>query len=137
MIVMISTATRRYAIRREDLTSMQVIATDQDLASLSTAERPAIPVDLGMLLDPADHSAPGRKHGLVVPLRRRPVVFLVERVEQSIEQPMIHPLPTLISRCLRDIWAIGALDFDDQLMILLDLRAIARSIMAQRPVANR
>ncbi|MDZ4720084.1 MAG: hypothetical protein SH847_16655 [Roseiflexaceae bacterium] len=137
MIVLISTATRRYAIRRDDLTSMQVVATDQDLASLSTAERPAIPIDLGALLDPADRSAPGRKHGLVVPLRRRPIVFLVERVEQSIEQATIRPLPTLISGCLRDIWAIGVLDFDDQLIILLDLRAVARSSMAQRPVATR
>jgi chemotaxis signal transduction protein len=137
MLVIVHTATRRYAIRRDDLTAMQVVASAQDLAGLSSVERPAIAVDLGSLLDPADQSNPGRKHGLVVPLRRRPIVFLVERVEQAIEQPTIQQLPALIKACLHDMWAIGVLDFEDHLLILLDLRAIARSIMAQRAAANR
>jgi chemotaxis signal transduction protein len=100
-------------------------------------ERPAIAVNLGSLLDPADQSADGRMHGLVVPLRRRPIVFLVERVEQTMEQPMIQQLPALVNACLRDRWAVGVVDFEDHLLILLDLRAIARSIMAQRAAANR
>jgi chemotaxis signal transduction protein len=137
MLVIIRTATRRYAIRRDDLTAMQVITSAQDLEGLSTVERPAIAVDLGALLDPADQSADGRKHGLVVPLRRRPIVFLVERVEQAIEQPIIQQLPALIHACLRERWAVGVLNFEDHLLILLDLRAIARSIMAQRAAANR
>lgn len=136
MIMIVSTATRRYAVRRDDLTVMQVVASPADLYPLQSTDRPAIPVDLGELLDPADQSVSGRKHGLVVPMRRRPIVFLVERVEQSIEQPTIQPLPVLITRCFKQAWAVGVLHVDNELTILLDLRAIARSILAQRSAAN-
>lgn len=136
MVVVVKTAGARYAIRRADVFSMCLVSGDEDLRALGTPERPALPVELGALLRDGDTSAPGRRHGLVVPLRRRPIVFLVERVDQMIEQAPIRSLPQLITRHLREPWAIGVLEIADELTLLIDLRAVARSVFAQRPITS-
>jgi chemotaxis signal transduction protein len=137
MLLLVYTALHQYAIRRDDLAAIRVIAGQADLDQLGSRDRPAMPIGLGELLDPHDHARQTRQHGLIVPLRRRPLVFLVERVEQTIEAPIIHPIPVLIAKHLRDTWAVGVIEINQMLTILLDLRAIARSILAQRSIADR
>ena len=39
------------------------------------------------------------------------------------------PLPALLRERLQQPWAIGALELDDDLIVKLDLRAVARSAM--------
>lgn len=136
MIVIVTTTQRRYAVRREDFVGMRLVGGPEDLAALGAPDRPAVSVDLGALLDASDQAAHGRRHGLVVPLRRRSIVFLVGRVESMLEQPSIRSMPPLLARRLQEPWAIGVLEYADELALLLDLRAIARSVLAQRSVAN-
>jgi hypothetical protein len=137
VIVIVSTARRRYAIRREDVVGMQLVAGPADLEELGTPERPALPVELCELLEPEARSQPGRRHGLVVPIRRRPVVFLVDRVEGAAEDALVQPLPALIARRLEQPWALGALEHEGELVVLIDLRSLARSVMAQRSSLER
>jgi hypothetical protein len=108
MHLLVHTALRQYAIRRDDLTMICVIAGQDDLDRIGNRDRPAIPISLGELLDPHDHEA-----------------------------PIVHPIPALIAKQLRDTWAIGVIEVNQVLTILLDLRAIARSILAQRSIADR
>jgi hypothetical protein len=138
MVVVVQTTSRRYAIRRTDIFAMSLITGERDLRELGNPERPALPVELGELLSPGDIAPQGRtrRHGLVVPLRRRPIVFLVERVDQMIEQPAVQKLPALLSRQLREPWATGVLEIDHELTLLIDLRAVARSVFAQRPITS-
>jgi hypothetical protein len=136
LLIVVYTAIRSYAVKREDVTQMRALSTPEDLASLGTAERPPIPIDLGTLLDPNDRSTALRRHGLVVPLRRRPIVFYVDRIDTAIEQAVIQPLPPMLAGHLRDSWSAGVLDHAGKLMIVIDLRAVARSVLAQRTVSG-
>ena len=105
ILVIVRTALRQYAIRRGDLANMLPVHTHADIVALGNAQHPAVPVELGEWFDRADRSAPGRRHALVVPLRRRPIVFLVERIEQALENPQVHPVPAFIAHHLREEWA--------------------------------
>jgi hypothetical protein len=132
MLIIVQTALRRYAVRRGDVASMLPIYTQEQLMALGSAQHPALPVELGAWFDPADQLHTARRHALVVPLRRRPIVFQVERIEQTIEYPLIQPVPALITGSMRDIWAVGVVTYEEQLAVLIDLRAVARSVMLQQ-----
>lgn len=136
MIVLVTTAMRQYAVRHDDIFKMQVIATGHDLEQLGSPERPAMPFELGSLLGEHEPARPGRRHGLVVPVRRRPVVFLVTRVDSLLETPTVQPMPALIQRHIRDPWAIGVVEHAQELALLLDLRAIARSMLSNQPTQH-
>jgi chemotaxis signal transduction protein len=111
---------------------MLPIHAHADLVALGSVQHPVVPVELGEWFDPVDRSAPGRRHALVVPLRRRPIVFLVERIEQALENPQVHPVPAFIAQRLREEWALGVIALEDQLAVLIDLRAVARSVILQQ-----
>jgi hypothetical protein len=131
MLIIVQTAVRRYAVRRGDVTSMLPVHSEADILALGSPQHPALPIELGAWFDPADQLLAPRRHALVVPLRRRPIVFQVERVEQALENPVIQPIPELITKGLREVWALGVIDYEQQLAVLIDLRAVARSIMLQ------
>ncbi len=128
LFLLVRPTTRRYLVRREDLTDMRRIAGPGDLDALGTPARPAVPVELSALLG---EGAPERANqALIVSLRRRPVVFLVQQVEMLIEHARVEPLPALLRTALGDAWSVGAVLIDDEPTIVLDLRAVARSVLA-------
>lgn len=128
LFLLVRPATRRYLVRREDLTDMRRIAGPGDLDALGTPDRPAVPVELSALLG---EGTPERANqALIVSLRRRPVVFLVQQVEMLIEYARVEPLPALLRTALGDAWSVGAVLIDDEPTIVLDLRAVARSVLA-------
>jgi hypothetical protein len=62
-------------------------------------------------------------------LRRRYVALLVDAVDTFLERAAGVPLPALLRDRLQQPWAIGALALDDDLIVKIDLRAVARSAM--------
>ncbi|HWQ14529.1 MAG TPA: chemotaxis protein CheW [Roseiflexaceae bacterium] len=130
LLLIVRTALRRYAVLRSDITEVRLLAGPDDLQG---GDRPYVRVELGPLLDPADRSAQLRRQALVVPLRRRNIALLVDRVEEFLERPAVHPLPALLRERLRDPWATGALLLDGDIVIQLDLRAVARSALLNMP----
>lgn len=123
---MVRTAGRHYAVRRADLAGIRRV--DAPLADQADGTgQPWITAELGSLLDPSDTGVCTRPQALLVPLRRRTVALLVERVEEFLEQPSIQPLPALLSSRLCEPWAAGVLLVADELVVILDLRAVART----------
>lgn len=131
-LLIVRTARHRYAIRRDDLADMRLLHQHADLADAAHFPQPCVGAELGALLDPADQSSQRRRHALLVPLRRRYVALLVDQVETMLEQGGGVPLPALLAERLREPWARGVLQHDDELLIVLDLRAIARSALLAR-----
>jgi hypothetical protein len=136
ILLIIRTALRRYAVRREDLLDVKLVVSAADLQAGGLFERPCIGVELGPLLDPADRSAQIRRRALIVPLRRRYIALLVDYVETFLERTGSVPLPALMRAQLRQPWATGALVLDDELVVQLDLRAVARSAMLDHSGKN-
>jgi hypothetical protein len=132
MLLIVKTAARRYAVRRDDVFEIRLIETTTALETPTPAAWPTIGVELGPLIDPDDRSRLTRRRGLLVPLRRRYVALLVDHVETFFERGECAPLPALLRERLQLPWAIGALAQDDDLILLLDLRAIARSVLVDR-----
>jgi hypothetical protein len=129
VLLVVRTAQCRYAVRYDDLFEVKLIADPADLRAGGLFNRPCIGVELGPLLDPLDQSTLTRRRALIVPLRRRYVALLVDYVETFLEHAANVPLPTLLRDRLQQPWAIGALAIDDDLIVKLDLRAVARSAM--------
>jgi hypothetical protein len=129
VLLIVRTALCRYAIRRDDVFEIKLIADPAELHAGRLFNRPCIGVELGPLLDPSDRSALNRRRALIVPLRRRYVALLVDYVETFLEHAATAPLPALLRERLLQPWAIGALALDDDLIVKLDLRAVARSAM--------
>jgi hypothetical protein len=129
VLLVVRTALRRYAVRHDDLFEVKLIADPAELRAGGLFNRPCIGVELGPLLDPCDHSLLTRRRALIVPLRRRYVALLVDYVDTFVERAASIPLPTLLRERLQQPWAIGALALDDDLIVKLDLRAVARSAM--------
>jgi chemotaxis signal transduction protein len=126
LLLIVRTALRRYAIPRADVAEVRLTAGPDDLRD---GARPYIRVELGELLDPADRSGQQRRQALVVPLRRRNIALLVDRVEEYLERPAVQPLPVLLREQLREPWATGALMLNDDIVVQIDLRAVARSVL--------
>ncbi len=129
MLIIIRTTRRRYAVRHDDVAALRVVARAEDLHRQDVAGRPYVGVELGPLLDPADRSDAERRHALIVPLRRRNVALLVDAVDTLIEHAAPQPLPSLLRDRLRPPWAIGAVLINDQLVVQLDIREVARSAL--------
>jgi hypothetical protein len=129
--LIVRTAMRRYAVRRDDVQAIRLIGGAADLEA-GDGRNPYIGVELGPLLDPNDRSTRSRRHALIVPLRRRFVALLVDHIETFQEQASIAALPALLAAQLRQPWAIGAVEIDTELLVQLDLRAVARTALAQR-----
>jgi hypothetical protein len=129
LVLIVRTALCRYAVRRDDVSEVKLIADPAELLASGLLNRPCIGVELGPLLDPTDQSTLTRRRALIVPLRRRYVALLVDYVETFLDHATSIPLPALLCERLHHPWAIGALALDDDLIVKLDLRAVARSAM--------
>ena len=129
LMLIIRTARHRYAIRRDDLLEIRLVP---NVSAMPCDEHgyPYLGIELGPLLDPSDCSDLTRRRALVVPLRRRLVALLADSVESFHEYAPAAPLPELLGARLSQPWAIGALVLDDEVIVQLDLRAVARSALA-------
>ena len=130
LLLIVRTARRRYAVRRTDVAEIRLVA---DTSTMPRDERgqPYIGVELGPLLDPDDRSDLARRRALVVPLRRRKVALLADLVESFHEHAQVVALPELFSARLSQPWAIGVLLLGDEVIVQLDVRAVARSALAR------
>src|SRR5262245_47130123 len=108
LTLIVQTARRRYAVRRDDVLDIKIVAGATDLQA-DELGRAYVGVELGPLLDPADQSTHARRRALVVPLRRQLVALIADEVELFQEPIRIEALPPLLATQLRQPWAIGAL----------------------------
>ena len=130
LMLIVRTARRRYAVRRDDVMEIKLVA---DATAMPRDERgqPYIGIELGMLLDPADRSELRRRRALVVSLRRRKIALLADEVDSFQEHTHTIALPELLGARLSQPWAIGALVLDDEVIVQIDLLAVARSALAR------
>jgi chemotaxis signal transduction protein len=135
LMLIISTNRHRYAIRRDDVLEIRLVP-DTSVMPRDEQGRPYLGVELGPLLDPDDYSDTRRRRALVVPLRRRLVALLADSVDSFHEQAIPVPLPQLLGTRLSQPWAIGVLVLADEVIVQLDLRAVARSALAHRSSQN-
>ena len=136
LMLIVRTARRRYAIRRDDVTEIALVPDASDMPRDERGQ-PYIGVELGPLIDREDRSALVRRRALVVPMRRRKVALLTDFVESFHEQTQSFELPKLLGARLSLPWAIGALLLDDEVIVQLDLRAVARSVLAHAGSSER
>ena len=129
VMLIVRTAFCRYAVRHDDLFEVKLIVDPAELRTNGLFNRPCIGVELGPLLDPSDQSRLTRRRALIVPLRRRYIALLVDYVDTFLERAACVPLPALLRERLQQPWATGALALDDDLIVKIDLRAVARSAM--------
>lgn len=129
LTLIVQTARHRYAVRRDDVLDIKLVTGAADLQSDDTQGRAYIGIELGPLLDPSDQSSLTRRRALVVPLRDRLVALMADRVELFHEHAGIEALPALLAAQLRQPWAIGAFVLDSDLIIQLDLRAVAHTAL--------
>lgn len=122
-LVVMTTATRRYAAHAADLSGVRRVAP---------GDSHYVMFDLGALLDPADAAQEPLFAALIIPLRRRNVALLVTRVEHVLTHLPEYPLPALVQQHLQQPWACGLVQFEDTVIVRLDPRAVVRSAMAQR-----
>jgi hypothetical protein len=135
LILIIRTTRHRYAIRRDDLLEIRLVPNASAMPR-DKRGRPYLGAELSSLLDPDDHSDLTRRHALIVPLRRQLIALLADMVESFHEGAPIMPLPQLLSTRLSEPWAVGALVLADEVIVQLDLQAVARSVLAQSSSSN-
>lgn len=130
LLLIVCTARRRYAVRRTDVAEVRLVANTSTMPRDERGQ-PYIGVELGPLLDADDRSDLARRRALVVPLRRRKVALLADQVESFHEHAQVVALPELFSARLSQPWAIGVLLLGDEVIVQLDVRAVARSALAR------
>jgi chemotaxis protein histidine kinase CheA len=133
LTLVVRTAHRAYAIRRNDILELRLVSSD---GIVTVDDRPCEHVELCQLLDPNDSNDGRRRRALVVPLRRRLVALLVDEVEALEESVFNVPLPPLLQSRLRQPWAVGALLVGDELIVQIDVRAVAMSYVVQHQRAT-
>jgi hypothetical protein len=131
LILIVRTARRRYAVKRDDIAEIQLVP-DASAMPCDERGRQYIGAELGPLIDPEDRSDKTRRRALVVPLRRRKVALLADLVESFHEHARTLALPELLGARLSLPWAIGVLLLDGEAIVQLDLRAVARSVLARK-----
>ncbi len=133
LLLMAVTTLHRYVVRRDQILELRRITGAADAEQPDERGRPLLLSDLGQLLDPHDIPHNVRRHGLVVPTRRRKVVFLVERVEDFTDaEPTVQPFAPLLSQSLARPWFLGAVVYAEQPLLVLDLRQIAQDVVMGR-----
>jgi hypothetical protein len=127
-ILCVRAGLRRYAITQDQIDHLSLI--DPAGAPTDQRGRPLICRELGMLLGDAGVVEPGRCHAITVLLRRRSVALLIEHIDSlGAGAPITaQPLSPLISRRLARPWFLGAVIYEDQPLLLLDLRRIASDV---------
>ncbi len=127
LLLEVYTSTRRYLAPRGHLDYLAQVSAEAPPAT-DAGGRPLIVRELGPLLDPLDLGSPGRRHALIVTLRRRSVALLVERAEALAAPGAVQPLGPLLERRLARPWLIGAVVIDETPVMVLDLRRIAADV---------
>src|SRR6266540_2325958 len=79
MTLIVRTARHRYAVRRDDVSEIKLVA-DASVMANDEGGRPYLGIELGPLLDPEDRSSLARRRALIIPLRRRLVDMLPGQV---------------------------------------------------------
>ena len=136
MLLIVRTAQHRYIVRREDVATLRAMTRSGSGDGREDADPSVIAVELGPLIDSSDVSTAQRRHALIIPLRRRNIALLVDAVDTIVDHVDVQPLPQLLRERLHEPWATGVLLIDDQPVVQLDVRAIARSILLQRTRAS-
>jgi hypothetical protein len=132
LTLIVQTARHRYAVRRDDVLDIKLVNDAADLQADDARSRAYVGIELGPLLDPSDQTSLTRRRALVVPLEHQLVALLADRVESFYEHAHIEALPALLAAQLRQPWAIGAFMLDSDLIIQLDLRAVAHTALAEQ-----
>lgn len=133
-VLLAQTARQRYAIKRDDVLSIELIGEEGPGQHFDARGNAYIGVELGALINPADRSMQKRQRALLVTLRRRVIALLVDHVE-LVEVDKVVALPALIAERLQQPWSVAALMIEDTLVIQLDIRALARSALLQTPLS--
>jgi len=136
MLLIVRTAQHRYIVRREDVATLRAMTRSGSGDGREDADPSVIAVELGPLIDSSDVSTAQRRHALIIPLRRRNIALLVDAVDTIVDHVDVQPLPPLLRERLHEPWATGVLLIDDQPVVQLDVRAIARSILLRRTHAS-
>jgi hypothetical protein len=133
LLLTVRTTLHTYVVQRDHVHDLRLISEQHELAATDERGKPLVGVELGKFLDPEDLPSNTRRHALVVPLRRRSVALLVERVEDAYTTlattDVILPLPILVKRALARSWYQGVVIRNELPLLVLDVRAIARDSM--------
>jgi chemotaxis signal transduction protein len=119
---------RRYAIAQGQVDHLGLL--DRAGAPTDQRGRPLICRELGALFGEAETAGLGRRPAITVSLRRRSVAILVDHIDSLGDGELLetHPLSPLIARRLRLPWFLGAVIYQDEPLLLLDLRRIANDV---------
>ncbi len=123
-LLVVTTAQHRYAVRRDDVSELRLIDAEASGGGMQSW----VKVDLGALLYPGDTSTQRRRHAMFVPLRRKQIVLMVDRIDM-VEGTQPLPLPMLLQARLLQPWSVGVLQIEDQVVVQIDIRAVARSVL--------
>lgn len=119
---------RRYIVAQAQIDHFGLL--DPDEPASDTSGRQLICRELSQLLGGESEAAPGRRHAMLITLRRRRVALLVDHIDSltSREQPAIQALSPLLTRQLIRPWFLGAIVYHNEPILLLDLRRIATDV---------
>jgi chemotaxis signal transduction protein len=118
----------RYAVAQEQVGHLALI--DPAAAPAGPRGGPLICRELAALMGEASAVGPGRRHALMVALRRRSVALLVDHIDSlgDAGRQAIQPLAPLLASSLARPWFLGAIVCGDEPLLLLDLRRIATDV---------
>lgn len=131
MLITLQTHLHRYVAHSESAYQLRIVPAGAAPPERGADGRPLVAAELGPLLNRHDASPPARRHALLVPLRRRSVLLMFDAAgELSPHSVELRPLPPLLAARLPHAWVRGVCAADDDLMLVLDLRAIAQHAAA-------
>lgn len=131
LYVIVVAGAQRYAVRYDDITLVRSVEMDELETLRDPRGRPLMVRALHAWLYATAEMPVGRCHALIVPLRRRSVALLVERVEEMTRFTVtdIQPLPVLVRSALEHGWLSGVVSWEGQPILVLDAVQIARDII--------
>lgn len=127
LLLDVRAAGRCYFVPRAHVDRLEML----DFAATPVADergRPVVVRALGPLLARAEEPRSARLQALVVTLRRRTVMLLVDRVEGLEAGVAVQPLAPLLRNRLAAPWVLGVVAGDDTPALVLDLRRIAADV---------
>jgi hypothetical protein len=132
MLLTLHTTLHRVAVQHHPDFELRQVAANGSLLRADERGRPLLRAELGVLLDPRDQPAAARQHALIVPLRRRSVALLFQRVGALHEvHTAVAALPPLLARRLRHSWVLGVSLLEDVPTLVLDPRQLAQHVVRQ------
>jgi hypothetical protein len=133
LMLTFQTRQQRYALLYRQEIELRYIGAREALDATDNRGRPMLSADLCTLLDSADREVWLRRCAFVLPLRRCSVALRCNALNElsHIDATSIKPLPYLIVQRLPHTWFAGFCLFENEPMLLLDLRQIAMHILRQ------